>query len=175
MSSKKIIAIVGLMGAGKTTIGFRLANSIKYYFIDSDREIEDFENRSINDIFAKDGEEYFRKIEAQIIDKIIARDENIVLSLGGGAYINRAIRNSLQEKSITIWLYASIDESLKRIGSKKSRPLLNQKNKRETLENLAKIRYPIYENADFKFDTTNLNSEEIVKKIITTLNLSQNV
>lgn len=127
MSKKKIIAIVGLMGAGKTTVGTRLAQILKYYFIDSDQEIEDCEHRSIADIFAQNGEKYFREIEGKTIREIINRDEEMVLSLGGGAFVNPETRKILKQKSIIIWLHASIEETLKRIGSKSNRPLLNQK------------------------------------------------
>ena len=98
MPKKKIITIVGLMGAGKTTIGSRLAQILKYYFIDSDQEIEDSEHRSIADIFAQNGEKYFREIEAKTIQEIINRDEEIVLSLGGGAFINQETRKILKQK-----------------------------------------------------------------------------
>lgn len=166
MSKKKIITIVGLMGAGKTTIGSRLAQILKYYFIDSDQEIEDSEHRSIADIFAQNGEKYFREIEAKTIQEIVNRDEEMVLSLGGGAFINQETRKILKQKTLIIWLHASIEETLKRINSKSNRPLLNQKNKRQVLEELAKIRYPIYREADFDFDTTNLTHEDLVEKII---------
>ena len=129
MSKKKIIAIVGLMGAGKTTVGTRLAQILKYYFIDSDQEIEDGEHRSIADIFAQNGEKYFREIEGKTIREIINRDEEMVLSLGGGAFVNPETRKILKQKTLIIWLHASIEETLKRVSSKANRPLLNQKNK----------------------------------------------
>ena len=166
MNKKKIIAIVGLMGAGKSSVGLRLAQNLKYYFIDSDQEIEDNEHRSIADIFAQDGEKYFREIEAKIIQDIVSRDEEIVLSLGGGAYLNRETRKILKENATVVWLHASIEETIKRVSSKLSRPLLNNKNKRQVLEDLARIRYPIYQEADFEFDTTNLTFDELIDKII---------
>ena len=130
------------------------------------REIEDFENRNIKEIFAESGEKYFREIEAKTIQEIVNRDEEIVLSLGGGAFINPETRKILKQKTSIIWLHASIEETLKRVGSKANRPLLNQKNKRQVLEDLAKIRYPIYQEADFDFDTTHLTHEDIIEKII---------
>lgn len=166
MSNKKIIALVGLMGAGKSSIGLRLAQNLKYYFIDSDQEIEDAEHRSIADIFTYNGEKYFREIEAKIIQDIINREEDIVLSLGGGAYLNDETRKALKEKALVIWLHASIDETLKRVSFKTNRPLLNKKNKRQVLNDLAKTRYPIYSQADFEFDTTNLTFEELITMII---------
>jgi shikimate kinase len=171
MHNKHIITIVGLMGAGKSSVGTRLADYLKYYFIDSDQEIEDREHRSISDIFSQNGEKYFREIEADIIQEIIWRDEQTVLSIGGGAFMNVETRKLLKENTTVIWLYASIEETIKRIGSKNNRPLLNQKNKRKILEDLAKVRYPIYQEADYKFDTTNLTFDQLVDKIINELKL----
>lgn len=171
-TSKKIIALTGLMGSGKTTIGSKLAQKLSYYFIDSDQEIEDQEGCSITDIFSKKGEKYFRQVEQKVIREIIDRDEEIILSLGGGSYINDEIRELLSQKAITIWLSASIDTILHRIGNKKNRPLLGSNNKRRVLEELSAKRNPIYKKADYKFDTTNENHEELVDNIIKTLNQS---
>jgi len=159
-----------LMGAGKSSVGTRLANNLKYYFIDSDQEIEDREHRSIADIFSQNGEKYFREIEATIIQEIVERDEETVLSIGGGAFMNDDTRNLLKKNSIVIWLYASIEETLKRIGSKNNRPLLNYKNKRKILEDLSCVRYPIYSEAHHKFDTTDLTFDQLVDQIINKIN-----
>ncbi len=173
-NSRKIIAIVGLMGVGKTTIGSKLAEKLKYYFIDCDSEIEDREHRTIKEIFATDGEKYFRQVEEKTVKEIILRDEEIVLSLGGGAFMSEEVRKILKEKAITIWLYTSIDEILHRVGNKNNRPLLNQKNKREILEELVAKRYPIYAEADFKFDTTDVNHDVLIGKIIRKINELKN-
>ena len=174
MKNKKIIAIVGLMGVGKTTIGAKLAEKTKYYFIDCDCEIEDRERKTIKEIFAQNGEKYFRQVEKKVIREIVERDENIVLSLGGGAFIDSDTRQILKEKSYTIWLFAKIDTILHRIGNKTTRPLLNQKYKRETLEELAAKRYPIYAEADFKFDTSDENHEALIAKILKSINSLKN-
>ncbi len=164
---KNIIAIIGLMGVGKTTLGLKLADKLGYYFIDSDQEIEDREQKSINEIFAKNGEKYFREVEKNIIKEIVLRDEKIVLSLGGGAFINEEVRKILKEKSNIIWLHSTIDNILYRIGGKTNRPLLNkQTNKRKALEELARKRYPIYKEADFSFDTGEESQEVVIGKII---------
>ncbi len=154
------------MGVGKTTIGAKLAEKLQYYFIDCDQEIEDREGKSITEIFALSGEKYFREVEKNIIKEIALRDEEIVLSLGGGAFMNEETRKVLKEKAVTIWLFATIDEILYRVGNKNNRPLLSQKNKREVLENLAEKRYPTYSEADFKFDTTDENHEILIDKIL---------
>ncbi len=168
--SANIIAIIGLMGVGKTTLGLKLADKLGYYFIDSDQEIEDREKRSINDIFDKNGEKYFREIEKKVIQEVILRDEKIVLSLGGGAFINEEVRKILKEKAIVIWLHASIDNILHRIGYKNNRPLLNKVNKRKTLEDLVKKRYSIYAESDFNFDTGEENQESVINKIVKQIN-----
>jgi len=165
-NAKKIIAIVGLMGVGKTTIGSKLSEKLKYYFVDCDCEIEDRERKTIKEIFAQDGEKYFRKIEEEVVTEIAMRDENIVLSLGGGAFVSEETRKILKEKAVTIWLYAPVETILHRVGNKNNRPLLNQKNKRAVLEDLAKKRYPFYAEADFKFDTSEENHEALIAKII---------
>ncbi len=167
---KKIITLVGLMGAGKTTLGNKLASRLGYYFIDCDQEIEDRQQVSISEIFSKKGEKYFRQIEKEIIEEIILRDENTVISLGGGAFINDEIRALVKEKSLVIWLFASIEETLRRVGGKTSRPLLNHGDKRKVLEDLTKKRYPIYMQADLKFETTSENHESLINKIIKKIN-----
>lgn len=161
-----IIAIVGLMGVGKTTLGLKLSDKLGYYFIDSDQEIEDREKRTIGEIFKKDGEKYFREVEKNVVKEIIFRDEKIVLSLGGGAFINEEVRELLKEKALIIWLHASIDNILHRINYKNNRPLLNNVNKRKVLEDLLRKRKIIYGQADLNFDTGEENQESIINKII---------
>jgi shikimate kinase len=165
-SDKKIIAIIGLMGVGKSTIGAKLAEKTKNYFIDCDCEIEDREKRTIKEIFAKNGEKYFREIEKKTIREIASRDENMVISLGGGAFMDEDTQKLLQEKAIIIWLHASVDAIIHRVGNKNTRPLLNQKNKREILEELVAKRYGTYAKADLKFDTTEENHDTLINKII---------
>lgn len=169
-SVKKIIAIVGLMGVGKTTLGKKLSKKLGYYFIDSDHEIEDRERKTIPEIFAQNGEAYFRAVEEKIIEEIASRDEEIVLSIGGGGFMSEKTRNILKEKALTIWLYAPIHELLRRVGNKTNRPLLLNQNKRLVLEELAKKRYPIYSQADLKFETVNASHENLINKIINKLN-----
>ncbi len=166
---KKIIAIIGLMGVGKTTLGGKLAEKLGYYFVDSDLEIEDREQKSISEIFGTHGEKYFREVEKEVIKEIVARDENIVLSLGGGAFMIDEVRQILQQKAIVVWLEAPIDVILHRLSSKTNRPLLNSKNRREVLQELMLKRYPIYELADLKIETALGTQETSINKIINLL------
>jgi len=172
-SDKKIIALIGLMGVGKTTIGNRLAQKLQYYFIDSDQEIEDRQKMSIAEIFNSKGEEYFRDVEEKVVKDIISRDENLVLSLGGGSFMNEKIRQALKEKAIVIWIDAPIDVILHRVSGKKNRPLLNDNkvSKRKILENLAKQRNDIYAQADFKFNSFSEQHDSLVNKIIDSIKL----
>ncbi len=164
--SSKIIAIIGLMGVGKTTLGAKLADKMGYYFVDLDREIEDSEKKSVSEIFKKNGEEYFRALEKDKIKEIVARDENIVLSLGGGAFMNEESRKILLEKAFVIWLKAPIDVILHRLGNKNNRPLLKNVNKRQVLEELAQKRYPIYALADVEIDSSQGNYEFLIERVL---------
>ncbi len=166
MKNKNIIAIVGLMGVGKTTIGAKLAKKMGYYFSDCDQEIEDREQKTIAEIFAQNGEKYFREVEKNIIKEIITREEETVLSLGGGAFMDEETRKILKEKAVTIWFDAEIDEILRRISGRSNRPLLNNQDRRKILEELKQKRYPTYLEADLKFDTSTENHEILIAKII---------
>jgi len=166
LKTNKIIAIIGLMGVGKTTLGSKLAEKLGYYFVDSDLEIEDSAQKTIGQIFADEGEKYFRDLEKKAIKDIIARDEAMVLSLGGGAFMDEEVQKILQEKAIIIWLNASIDVILHRLGNKTNRPLLNNANKRQVLEDLARQRFPFYKMADIEIDTSNGGYEALIGKII---------
>jgi shikimate kinase len=174
MRNKKIIALIGLMGVGKTTIGAKLAEKLRFYFVDMDQEIEDFERKNIAEIFSQKGEKYFRQVERKIVAETVFRDEEMVLSLGGGAFIDEETRKILKEKAVVIWLQASIEDILYRIGNKNNRPLLNQKDKRKILKELALKRYPIYSQADLIFDTSKENHEAIIGKIIAAINRLKN-
>lgn len=181
---RKIIVLTGMMGSGKTTIGSRLADKLKIYFIDSDREIEDCEKMSINKIFDLKGENYFRKIEKQTIQEIINRDEPMVLSLGGGAFIDQETRKLIKNKTISIWLKANLETILNRVSGKNNRPLLRGKDRRLVIHDLIKKRYPIYEESDIHFNINDYENydkknedislivDEIIKNIESFINKS---
>lgn len=164
--ARKIIVLTGIMGSGKTTIGTKLAEKLGFYFIDSDQEIEDFTKKSITKIFDSDGEAYFRKIENKIVKEIINRDEPMVLSLGGGAFMDKELRDLIKERAISIWLHADLDVLLHRIAAKNTRPLLNNVDKRLTLNDLIKKRVPIYKQSDIHIDTSRDNHDTIIKVIV---------
>lgn len=170
LQGKNIIVLTGMMGAGKTTIGNKLADKLGFYFIDSDQEIEDREGDSISEIFKKKGEKYFRDIEKDVVTKILSRDEQIVLSLGGGAFMNEEIRNLIKSRAISVWLYADIDTLLHRISAKSNRPLLNNVDKRATVSDLIIKRYPTYKTSDIHIDTSRENYELLIRNIIKKIN-----
>jgi len=169
--AKNIICLVGMMGVGKTTIGTKIAKMLDYYFIDSDQEIEDEEKATISQIFSEKGESYFREIEAKIIAKIIARNEKMVLSVGGGAFINNNLRQLIKDNCITIWLQASVKQILLRTQAKNSRPLLNlPNNRKKIITQLIAQRTPFYQEAQFSFSSSNCNPDKIAKLIVAEIN-----
>jgi shikimate kinase len=121
---KENIALIGFMGSGKTTVGKALARALEMKFVDIDKEIVKLEKRTVAEIFEQDGEEYFREIERKIIDKE-SKDNNIVISTGGGVIIDNANIKKLKESSFVVYLNCDIDCIYDRVKNKKHRPLLN--------------------------------------------------
>lgn len=169
---KKIICLTGMMGVGKTTIGEKLAEFLDYYYFDSDAEISHFAKKTISKIFTENGEGYFRQIEKEIITNLIQRKEKMVISLGGGAFINDKIRKILLENCIVIWLDADIETIINRTKLSKNRPTLaKSKNKRKFLTDLMANRNKIYQKSHIKIDANVNDYKKIIDNIITKLNL----
>ena len=166
MNLKRPITLIGLMGAGKTTIGSYLATKLEVPFIDSDREIEAQAGVSVSEIFARDGEAFFRKVESKTITEILARKTPCVLATGGGAFINDVTREAVLRDSISIWLKASLETLLERVDHNTARPLLNNVDKRQMLQKLIGERYPIYEKADIIVDTDSNSRTILTGKIL---------
>ena len=158
--------LVGLMGAGKTTIGRQLAKRLKLPFIDSDHEIESRTGANIPWIFDIEGEKGFRKRERDVIDELTQR-EGIVLATGGGAVLDKRNRAHLSERGVVIYLYTSIEQLVKRTAKDRNRPLLQTGNPRNRLEELLTERDPLYrEIADIVIETDNRNVLATVKAIL---------
>ncbi|MFT6220517.1 MAG: shikimate kinase/3-dehydroquinate synthase [Myxococcota bacterium] len=172
LNDKKIIVLTGMMGVGKTTIGNKLAESAGFYFIDSDQEVEDQSGQSIAEIFKHKGEKYFRTIEKEAVLEILNRDEHIVLSLGGGAFMDEEVRDLIKEKAVSVWLYSDLETLLYRISAKNTRPLLNRVNKRKVLSDLIIQRYPTYKLADIHIDTGKANYDSLIKNIMKKISTS---
>ena len=166
------IILVGLMGAGKTTIGRALAKKLNKRFIDSDHEIEARTGASIPVIFDIEGEESFRRREAEIIRELSAQPD-IVLATGGGAVLRQENREALKQGGTVIYLRASVNQILQRTGRDKNRPLLQTADPRRKLEELSRQREPLYrEVADFIVETNRPNVQFLVQTIISHLELS---
>ena len=160
---KKNIVLIGMMAAGKTTIGFKLAKKLNYNFFDIDSEIEKSENEKISSIFQNKGEDYFRKIEEKIALAFLEKN-NCVISLGGGGFINENIRKKIKKYSYSFWLNWKIKTILDRISKNKKRPLALKLNNRD-LENLYRKRIKFYKLSNFKVNCENKNKNEIVRNI----------
>ena len=168
----KNLVLTGMMGVGKSTIGKSLADKLSYTFIDVDKLIEANEGCSINLIFKKKSEEYFRKLEKTISLQQLKRD-NAVISLGGGAFLNESIRKAVRASSISFWLDVNLDELIKRLSKTKKRPLLDNKNLKETVYKIYLERKKTYSEANFKIKC-NLKPEMIVNKILKLYENSEN-
>ena len=166
---KKNVCIMGLMGSGKSIIGKDLSKYSKLKFYDTDKEIELITKKSINEIFEKDGESYFRKNEEKICLNLLTKN-NCIISLGGGSIINKNIRKAINQNSYSIYLEVKLDNLENRLKSSKKRPLLNKNsNNKETLENLYNQRRKFYEKADFIVNNDN-DKSQVLEKIKFKLN-----
>jgi shikimate kinase len=161
---ERTIALVGMMGAGKSTVGRKLAESLSADFVDSDEEIEKAAGLSIPEIFDKLGEPEFRRGERRVIERLLAGPP-IVLATGGGAFMDASTRGLLKEKATTVWLRADLDVIWKRVSRRDTRPLLKRENPRQVLADLAAARAPIYAEADIVVDSGDAPAGEAVKTI----------
>lgn len=162
---EKTVALIGLMGCGKSATGKRLAKALGVAFCDLDTEIEKQEGLSVTDIFAKYGEPYFREKEKEVLEKLLGRPP-FILATGGGAFMTPIIRETLLEKSCTVWLNANFDILLERVSRKKTRPILERGNKAEILKSLMDERYPVYSQAEIEVQSTNAPHHIMIGRMI---------
>jgi shikimate kinase len=153
LSLPRTVALVGLMGAGKTAIGKRLALRLGLPFVDADDEIERAAGCTVSEFFERFGETEFRNGERRVISRLLEGAPH-VLSTGGGAYMDPDTRAVLRERALTIWLRAELDVLYDRVKRRSNRPLLAQGNPRETLERLMAVRYPVYAEADIVVESS---------------------
>lgn len=166
MAEKRNIFLIGPMGAGKSTIGRQLAQMLGMNFIDSDAVIEERAGADIEWIFDVEGEEGFRKREEKIINEL-TQQQGIVLSTGGGSILSKNNRNVLSARGVVIYLETSIDKQVERTQKDKKRPLLREENHYEILQELAKIRNPLYEEiADITYSTNDKSVKIVATNII---------
>ncbi|MGO4450689.1 shikimate kinase [Phyllobacterium sp. TAF24] len=154
------IVLVGLMGAGKSTVGKKLASLVELPFFDADNEIEKVSTMTIPELFEAYGEAEFRDLERRVIARML-EDGPIVLATGGGAYMNEQTRGTIAAEGISIWLNAELDVLMNRVVRKQNRPLLKNDNPRAVMERLMSERYPVYAQADLT-----IHSREEKKEII---------
>jgi shikimate kinase len=163
---RKTIALVGLMGAGKTTIGRRLAERLKLPFRDADAEIELAAARSVSEIFQDLGENEFRAGEHRVIARLLG-DPAHVLATGGGAYLHAETRALMRERAVTVWLKADLEVLARRVSRRDTRPLLRGKDPLQVLRAQAEARYPFYGQADVTVELGDASQQAAVEKVLT--------
>ncbi|MGV3490678.1 MAG: shikimate kinase [Devosia sp.] len=159
------IVLIGMMGAGKTTVGRRLAAKLGRRFVDSDEEVEKAAGMTIEEIFAAHGEADFRAGEVKVIARLL-KDEGIVLGTGGGAFINADTRALVKSSAVSVWIKADFDLLFQRVSRRSNRPLLKTANPRETLQKLIDARYPIYAEADITVVSRDVPQDQVASEVI---------
>nr|WP_273788754.1 shikimate kinase [Bartonella sp. ML70XJBT] len=162
---KRALVFVGLMGAGKSVIGKRVATMLDLPFYDSDQEIEKASKMTITELFKIYGESEFRALEQRVILNLIKKSP-LILATGGGAYINQNIRKAIHQNAISIWLKADLDILMQRVSKRKTRPLLQTENPKETMQKLMDQRYPIYAKANLTIHTHKESCLTVAKNVI---------
>lgn len=162
------IVLVGMMGAGKTTVGRRLAMRLGLPFTDSDAEIETAAGMSIADIFATHGEDEFRAGEARVIARLL-REHQGVIATGGGAFVNSDTRAAIKADAVSVWLKAEFDVLFARVSKRPTRPLLQTADPRGTLRDLMDKRYPLYALADITITSHDVPHDAVVADILAAL------
>jgi len=162
---RRSVVLVGMMGAGKSSIGRRLATRLGIPFVDADTEIEKAAGMSIAEIFAAHGEPYFRAGEARVIARLLEGGPQ-VLATGGGAFMNSETRATIRAKGISVWLRATLDVLNRRIKRRGDRPLLKNSDPVDTLKRLIEERYPVYAEADVTVESRDVPHDTIVDEIV---------
>lgn len=168
---QRTIALVGLMGVGKSTVGRKLAEMLRAPFVDSDEEIEKAAGLSVQEIFERHGEPEFRRGERRVIERLL-NGPPIVLATGGGAYIDPETRALMKEKATTVWLRADLNLVWKRVNRRDTRPLLKRDNPRQVLADLNAARSPIYAEADVVVDSDDAPASEAARAVLQKLGLT---
>ena len=164
----RTLVLVGMMGAGKSSIGRRLATRLGLPFVDADTEIEIAANASIPEIFDRHGEAYFRDGERRVIQRLLDGKAK-VLAAGGGAFIQPETRSAIRKDAISIWLKADRDLLLSRVRRRSSRPLLRDGDPATTIERLIAERYPIYAKADIHVQSRDVAHDVVIDDLLVTL------
>ena len=164
----QFIVLVGLMGAGKTTLGRRIAPELGLPFIDSDSEVEKAAGCTIGEIFKNSGEKIFRDVERRVMLRLLSKSPAVIGS-GGGSFMDVDTRNLIRKKGTSIWLRADLELLYRRSRRRTHRPLLNNDDPRKTLIRLMKERQSVYQKADLIFDVTEEPPDKMATKLVETL------
>lgn len=162
------LVLVGLMGAGKSTIGKRVADILNVPFRDADVEIEKAAQMSVAELFENYGEPEFRELERRVIMRLV-KDGPTVLATGGGAYIHEETRQAIAENGISIWLNADIDVLMERVSRRQTRPLLKHPDPKSVMEKLMKERYPVYAKANLTVSSHKGRRDVVARDVIRTV------
>lgn len=165
---ERSLVLIGLMGAGKSAIGRRLATRLDVPFLDADHEIEAAADKRIEEIFADEGEAYFRDREEKVIERLLT-DGPLILATGGGAFMSPVTRTNIKEHGISLWLDAELDILMERVSRRSHRPLLQTEDPRAVMQALMDQRYPVYAEADIRILSRDVLHEVIVEEIINAL------
>lgn len=165
---RRSIVFVGIMGAGKTVIGRRVAAMCNLPFHDSDHEIEKVSRMTIPELFATYGEPEFRALEERVIERLL-RNGPQVISTGGGAFMSETTRNNIKRRGVSVWLKADIETLMNRVSRRQNRPLLNTENPREVMERLMAARCPVYSLADVTIHSRDVSKDQIAAEVIAAL------
>jgi shikimate kinase len=165
---ERSIVLVGMMGAGKTSVGKRLAARLALPFVDADHAIEEAANKSIPEIFAEHGEAYFRDGERRVIARLL-RDRRQVIATGGGAWMNPETQAAIRASGVSIWLKADVDLLFERVKRRSNRPLLQTEDPEGTLRRLVEQRYPVYAEADITVVSRDVPHDAVVEDVLAAL------
>ncbi|OJX16582.1 MAG: shikimate kinase [Devosia sp. 67-54] len=168
MLDGRAVVLVGMMGAGKTTVGRRLAARLGRHFVDSDEEVEKAAGMSIEDIFATRGEADFRAGEVRVIARLL-KDRDLVLGTGGGAFMNAETRALVKASAVSVWIKADFELLFARVQRRSNRPLLKTANPRQTLQELIDRRYPTYAEADVTIVSRDVPQDQVASDVIEAL------
>lgn len=165
---RRSVVLVGLMGAGKSTIGRKLASMVGLRFLDADTEIETVSRMTVPELFDAYGEAEFRDLERRVIARVLETGP-MVLATGGGAYMNEQTRQAIAAEGVSVWLKADLDVLFDRVGRRQNRPLLKTSDPRATLGKLLEDRYPVYAQADVTVLSRDEKKEVIAQEVIEAL------
>ncbi|MEQ1650209.1 MAG: shikimate kinase [Hyphomicrobiaceae bacterium] len=162
------IVMVGLMGSGKTSVGRRLAILLDISFVDADEEIEKSADKTIKEIFADHGEDYFRNGERRVISRLLKAGPQ-VLATGGGAFMNPETRSNIATSGVSVWLKGDLAMLMRRVRRRANRPLLQTADPEATMRHLMDLRYPVYANADVTVESRDVPHDVMANAVIDAL------